>query len=225
LTSKYQFAKVILTATGKGDKKMDVNSYLRKKYNLFYDTDLSVSEDSCLDICSVAWYKLNEKKGRNKSQAVYSGYEELFPLFYKIEGDLPNKYGQYIHICNNGIPDIAGFMSIQGHVCFSDLGARQLIRNYNNPVIGIIVEGTPEESFSYDCWSEINSDGTRKATADNAEHCVNEERPEYWIIPAKCKIVGIAYNRYVSNAVLGNLIKKISNNGIVYTVPLNVINN
>jgi hypothetical protein len=205
---------------------MDINSYLRKKYNLFYDTELSVSEDSCLDICSAAWHKLNNKKNRIMSEELsYNSFDEFFPLYYKIEGDLPNKYGQYIHICNNGIPEIADFMSIQGQVCFSDLGARQLIRNYNKPVIGIIVEGTPEESFSYDCWSEINSDGTRKATADNTEHWVNEERPEYWIIPAKCKIVGIAYNRYVSNAVLGNLIKKISNNGIVYTVPLNVINN
>jgi hypothetical protein len=205
---------------------MDINSYLRKKYNLFYDTELSVSEDSCLDICSAAWHKLNNKKNRIMSEELsYNSFDEYFPVFYKISGDLPNKYGQYIHICNNGIPKISDFMAIQGQVCFSDLGARQLIRNYNKPVIGIIVEGTPEESFSYDCWSEINSDGTRKATADNTDQWVNEGRPEYWIIPEKTKIIGIAYNDHVTDTQLGNIVKQINNSGIIYTVPLNAINN
>ena len=204
---------------------MTVNSYLRKKFNLFYDTDLSVSEDSCLDFCSAAWYKLNNKKNKIMSEELNSDFDEFFPVFYQIEGDLPNEYGQYVHICNDGIPEISDFMNIPGQVCFSDLGTRQLIRNYNKPVIGVIVEGTPEESFSYDCWSEINSDGTRKATADNADQYVNTSRPEYWIIPAKTQIIGIAYNEHVTDAQLGNIIKKINNSGIIYTVPLNVINN
>lgn len=105
-----------------------------------------------------------------------------------------NITGIFVHMLNgvkdrNSVLDaINSLLQIDGEVCVSEIGDRQLsVRQFR---VGVLLKGELTAQFEYDCWSEIDHKGKRYA----GNMVGSYDRKEGWIIPSKSQIVGLIYN-------------------------------
>ena len=94
----------------------------------------------------------------------------------------------FIHVVNIDVDDIdsflEGFRRIEGHVCFSSFGDELLVTAKAR--FAVVVKGTPEFSFPYDCWSRVGTDGRRVPAGLG-----NQGRHEHWIVPKDAELVAV----------------------------------
>jgi len=148
-----------------------------------------INNNLCNEVKIEAIVKVAEKIGIYIDIDYADGRYHLIDLFSPREETIRGRHnaakkGIYIHMMNKGMDD--GFSSITGEICASELGDWFLTRGKGT--VGVLLSGTPTASFNHDCWSVIDSDGTRRATRPYDHYC--SHRTEHWLIPSQCKIIG-----------------------------------
>jgi len=208
------------------------NKYISNKIRKLYELEVSEYDD----LYTFLYCALNKKGYKPlNSEDLYPWVEyQSNPLkvtdnltWYKIKVcqkyDIPTKQGLYVHMLNkdmdiknpNSYKDLS---RLDKPVCVSNISDMQ----YSNrsTKIGIIFSGIPEKTFPFDCWSITDKDGNRIATRDHYDDFININRYESWLIPNKCKLVGLVYNQK-SKKIVENVINSIDVN---YILDYNIIN-
>ena len=118
----------------------------------------------------------------------------LYTAIGRIKAAKNLKKALYVHVFNKDVDiqnlfdSINDFMEIQGEVCCSEIGDEQFTTRRNK--VAVILEGQATAQFSCDCWSKLLPSGKRYATRRESE----TDRSETWVVPANCKLWGLAYS-------------------------------
>ncbi|MDY0199207.1 MAG: hypothetical protein RBR68_15490 [Tenuifilaceae bacterium] len=173
---------------------MNIVEYVMKKMNLFvnglgYD-EITRNMERILDQ-SFPWIPCYES-GEDK-------YGYPFRVYYdarEYRGSESGGHGIYVHMLN-GVKDrntaldaIASLLKIEGEICVSEIGDRQL--SVHQFRVGVMLKGDLTAQFETDCWSDVDNRGRRYQLDTN--HC-NYDRKEGWMIPSESQVVGLIYNR------------------------------